>query len=254
MRIRSIKPEFWRDPDTTGRWPADLKLFYIGMWMVADDSGRFVWDDQLIASDLYPFERDADVSGLLRRLLKAGVVVAYEVAGRRYGYLPNFTKHQRINRPTESKLPEPSQALHEDSVSVHGGLTAGKDQGSGSREQGSGDSSEPPAAAEPPVSPVVASLPCVGHGPAEFAVTQRQAEAWSKAFPGCDVLGELRRMRAWAEANPTKRKTHKGTPAFVVRWLSKAQDGHAAGAGGKPAAAGPRGMAQVGTDWEAKPW
>ena len=40
MRIRSIKPEFFRDPDTTGRWPADLKIFYVGMWMVADDDGR----------------------------------------------------------------------------------------------------------------------------------------------------------------------------------------------------------------------
>ncbi len=75
MRIRSIKPEFWRDPDTTGRWPADLKLFYIGMWCVADDEGRFAWDPELIAADLFPYDRGADVAGLLDRLREAGRLV-----------------------------------------------------------------------------------------------------------------------------------------------------------------------------------
>ena len=34
-------------------------------------------------------------------------------------------------------------------------------------------------------------------------------------------------MAAWAEANPTRRKTDKGVRRFVVGWLSKEQDkGH----------------------------
>lgn len=134
MRIRSIKPEFWRDPDSTGRWPADLKLFYIGLWMVADDSGRFAWDEELIAADLFPFDRKADVGQLLERVLKTGRLVAYEAGGRRFGYLPKFSRHQRINRPTPSRLPEPPAGLPDGSVSAHGGLTAGRDQGAGSRE------------------------------------------------------------------------------------------------------------------------
>ncbi len=138
MRIRAIKPEFWRDPDTTGRWPADLKLFYIGLWMVADDDGRFAWDEDLIASDLYPFDRTVDVGALLQQLLQADRVQAYSVGGRRYGFIHNFSKHQKINRPTPSRLPPPPEGLTEHSLNTHGGLTAGKERkGSGIRDQGS---------------------------------------------------------------------------------------------------------------------
>jgi hypothetical protein len=236
MRIRSIKPEFFRDPDSTGRWPAELRVFYIGLWCVADDAGRFAWDEELIAADLFPFDRAADVAGLLNRLVQAERVVPYAVAGRKYGFLPKFAKHQRINRPTPSRLPEPPSGLTEDSVNPHGGLTSGRDQGSGSLDQGSGESAElvagaPPPAPPPPPSdtrptapPVVATLPCIGKGPQEFAVTEAQVAIWREAYPGVDILGEIRRANVWLEANPTKRKTYKGVPRFLVSWFGRAQD------------------------------
>lgn len=157
MRIRSIKPEFWRDPDTTGRWPGDLKLFYVGLWCVADDQGRFAWDADLIAADLFPFDRTADVAGLLERLRATGRVMRYEAAGRAFGFLPKFAKHQKINRPTASRLPPPPEGLTDDSVRAHGGLTPGawiRDQGSGSLEEAPrGEPTAPPAAPAPPSAP-----------------------------------------------------------------------------------------------------
>jgi hypothetical protein len=84
----------------------------------------------------------------------------------------------------------------------------------------------PPAERAPePDSPVVLELPCVGKGPKAFAVTERHVAEWREAFPGVDVTEQIRRARVWLDANPTKRKTQRGAPAFLVRWLSNAQDG-----------------------------
>lgn len=228
MRIRTIKPEFWRDPDSTGRWSDELKLFYIGLWCVADDAGRFVWDEELIAADLFPFNRDADVKRLLEQLRRTGRVLPYDVGGRKYGFLPKFAKHQRINRPTPSRLPEPPADLPEDSVSPPGGLIAGKERdqgkGSGSREQV--ESAELVADAPTPApSPVVFTLQCSGKGPSTYDVTQAQVDDWSATYPGVDVLAEIRKSAAWQEANPRRRKTHRGMAGHLVSWLGRAQDG-----------------------------
>lgn len=51
-----------------------------------------------------------------------------------------------------------------------------------------------------------------------------EARGWQKDFPGVDVPQQLRSMRSWLEANPTRRKTERGMRRFVVSWLSKAQD------------------------------
>jgi hypothetical protein len=223
VRIRTIKPEFFRDPDTTGRWPADLKVFYIGMWLVADDKGRFVWDEDLIAADLFPFDRKADVGHLLARLVAAGVVRQYEADGRKYGHIKNFAAHQRINNPTASKLPDPDASptgvLPESYVSPTVGLTPGK-EGKG-REGIKGEECSEPSS---PPSPAVALLPCVGKGPSEYAVTQAEVDGWAPAYPGVDVLVEVLKAKAWLESNPTKRKTHAGIPRFLVSWLGRAQD------------------------------
>lgn len=58
----------------------------------------------------------------------------------------------------------------------------------------------------------------------EYRVLLRDLNEWGIAFPAVDVAQELRQMRAWVAANPTKRKTRRGVSAFIVRWLSKAQD------------------------------
>ncbi len=53
-------------------------------------------------------------------------------------------------------------------------------------------------------------------------------EQWQQAYPAVDVLSELRRMEAWASANPVNRKSN--WQRFIVNWLTRAQD--RAGRGG----------------------
>jgi hypothetical protein len=59
-------------------------------------------------------------------------------------------------------------------------------------------------------------------------VLSELVEKWQKAYPAVDVLSELRRMEAWASANPVNRKSN--WQRFVVNWLTRAQD--RAGRGG----------------------
>jgi hypothetical protein len=47
---------------------------------------------------------------------------------------------------------------------------------------------------------------------------------WAEAFPAVDVRIECRKAHAWVKANLGRRKTAGGMPAFLCRWLGKAQD------------------------------
>lgn len=71
----------------------------------------------------------------------------------------------------------------------------------------------------------VIELACVGSKKNSVGITTDQLAQWQSDFPGVNVMGELRTMHAWLDANPTRRKTAKGIPRFVVAWLAKRQDG-----------------------------
>jgi hypothetical protein len=81
------------------------------------------------------------------------------------------------------------------------------------------------AASEPPVPPVL-TFPCSGkkNAPKEWHLTEAKLAEYREAFPGVDALAECRKALQWARDNPKKRKTAGGTPAFLTRWLSSAQD------------------------------
>lgn len=58
----------------------------------------------------------------------------------------------------------------------------------------------------------------------EFSVVSTQVEEWQKLYPAVDVLQELRAMRGWCLANPSKRKTKAGIVRFINGWLAREQD------------------------------
>lgn len=47
---------------------------------------------------------------------------------------------------------------------------------------------------------------------------------WKGTYPAVDVEQELKKMAAWSDANPTKRKTRRGIVRFINSWLSREQD------------------------------
>ncbi len=70
--------------------------------------------------------------------------------------------------------------------------------------------------------PIAISLPL--NDGSDFGISEVQAEKWTALFGAIDVRQELRKMKAWLEANPKRRKTKRGLMAFCVSWLTRAQD------------------------------
>jgi hypothetical protein len=127
-RIRTIKPEFWRNPELSTVSP-ETALLAIGLLNVADDEGWFFANENLLKADIFPLrECSLSIHGGLTDLSNIGYIRLFLTPdGRRYGHIVNFSKHQKINRPTPSKI-KGLQLLTEDSLSTHGGLTAGKER------------------------------------------------------------------------------------------------------------------------------
>lgn len=77
---------------------------------------------------------------------------------------------------------------------------------------------------EPPVpaisEPVLLTFPVTGKQ-REWHLTESKASEYRQTYPGLDVLGALRSARQWCVDNATKRKTHRGMPAFCARWLER---------------------------------
>jgi hypothetical protein len=55
VRVRLIRPAYWTDADLHTRLTADVREFYIGLWMLADDAGYVAWDLDRIGAELYPY-------------------------------------------------------------------------------------------------------------------------------------------------------------------------------------------------------
>lgn len=121
-RIRSIKPEFWSDRKMALKLSRDVRLFYVSLWNHADDEGRFNATTSVVKGATFP--HDEDIHGSVIELYMSALVhthrlVLYELDGERWGWLPHFLKHQRINRPTPSRIPAPPNDL----TNAHGWLT-----------------------------------------------------------------------------------------------------------------------------------
>ena len=147
MRIRTIKPEFWRSEDIAALSIED-RLLFIGLWSYVEDNGVGRDEPQLIQCDLYPLDTFTEASlrthGGLMRLSQQGLITRYEGPdGRKYLQVNSWDKHQKINRPSKPRLPQYNAencTLTEGSLSPHCTLTEGSlpEQGTGNREQGTG--------------------------------------------------------------------------------------------------------------------
>lgn len=112
MRIRSIKPEFYRSQDIADLDRAD-RLLFIGLWSYVDDNGVGIDDYRLIASDLFPLDEDQkEVREFVREGLatisRALLLDRYMVDGKSYIYISSWDRHQRVDRPNKTRYPRPS--------------------------------------------------------------------------------------------------------------------------------------------------
>lgn len=103
-RIRTIKPEFWRNKQLANL-PEFTRLLAIALLNYSDDEGFFECDEALIRGECFPYEIDViRITVAVRELSGIGYVVIKEVGDKTIGMVTKFKDHQVVNKPKKSKL------------------------------------------------------------------------------------------------------------------------------------------------------
>lgn len=222
MRIRSIKPEFWRSEDIS-RLSIEDRLLFIGLWSYVDDNGVGQDRESLVAADLFaddlsrdPRDTLARVSGGLERLSEAGRIVRYTVDGRAYLAVTNWERHQRIDKPNKPRYPLPTSenAVVNDTLATPSRDTRDTlatpsrlEQGNrGTEEQGSNTLGHPAGDRERTVTDDARSVhddeSNVSEAPSKSAPTAStyppEFEQWWAAYP--KKVGKRRALKDWKQA------------------------------------------------------
>lgn len=136
-RIRTIKPEFPQS-ESMGRVSRDARLLFVQLWTLADDSGRARGNSRMLASLLFPYDDDAPslIDEWLCELELAGCVRRYTVDNDSYLDIPNWLKHQKIDKPSPSKIPPFDEASRKVAKPRE---RSSEDQGPGPRTKDQGE-------------------------------------------------------------------------------------------------------------------
>lgn len=96
-----LKPEFFLD-ETLAQLEPYTKLLFIGLWTLADREGRLEDRPVKIRAQLFPYDPEADVEGMLcslalevKEATRTGFIVRYEIEGKRYIQIRAFKAHQK---------------------------------------------------------------------------------------------------------------------------------------------------------------
>ncbi|WP_135235653.1 hypothetical protein [Nocardia sp. CS682] len=228
MRIRTVKPEFWRSKNISDIDDWGIRLLFVGLWSYVDDNGVGVDRLPVIAADLFAddLSRDAPetfarVARGLERLAADKLITRYSVDGRDFLYVTGWSRHQRIDRPSKPRYPVPTcgDTGNRETLAREGRTleqTSPLEQGNrGTEEQGTAPakprgrrpvSGKAPRATSHP-------LPLSWHPTDAHYALGRDRGLSTQA-----VDHEHNKMRNWAEANGTKRVNWD---AQFRNWLTK---------------------------------
>ncbi|MFD9715846.1 hypothetical protein [Streptomyces sp. NPDC059076] len=183
-RIRTIKPELWESEDIASV-SVTATLTFIGLLTQADDEGRHRDHAAIIAGRLWALRQEhtpAHVARDLEELAGAGLICRYTGCdGRTYLHIVTWEKHQRIDRPSASRLPRCPQhqmgrkcAEHATSPCPTPQSTATAARATPSRDLSCADTSELPRGLDQPISPA---------SPPAGSLAQRTSETTSAEPP-----------------------------------------------------------------------
>lgn len=147
-RIRTLKPEFWTHEDLSAL-PEATHMLAAALLNYADDEGYFNANPGLIKAACSPLrEPSVSVHDSLKLLAEVGYLAFGTGAdGKRYGRVVTFDEHQRVNRPTPSKI-KALGIVWDGSGRTHAQLSEDSPP-EGNREQGTGKGKEESIGASP---------------------------------------------------------------------------------------------------------
>lgn len=111
-RNRMIKPKFW-DDSKIAKISRDSRLLYIGLWTFSDDVGVVIGNSIWLKSKIFPYDQIQvqQFEKWLSELATHGFICQFSYKGENFIYLPNFARHQVINRPNVDDLNIPKYQL-----------------------------------------------------------------------------------------------------------------------------------------------
>ena len=132
MRMRMVKPEFFLDEELAEISPL-ARLFFIGLWLTADRSGRLEDRPERLRVQILPYDKKADVGKILSELAAANFIIRYEVANLRLIQIRSFGKHQRPH-PQEPISELPPVTSTESVISYKNTATSSKNTSTSSKD------------------------------------------------------------------------------------------------------------------------
>jgi hypothetical protein len=107
-RSRNIKPGFFQNEDLAECHPL-ARILFSGLWCEADRAGRLEDRPKRIKASVLPYD-DCDPDELLEQLRVRGFILRYEIGGKRYIQIVEFSKHQAPHiKEAASTIPAPDK-------------------------------------------------------------------------------------------------------------------------------------------------
>jgi|GEM_PF-4674459 len=111
FRDRLIKAEFWGD-SFFFRLSAPLRLLFVGLWGLAEDSGCLEFDSLLLKCQLFGGPEDSGITPELieqwrNQLVEAGKLIPYQAQEKEYLFIRNFHKYQTLRHYSAPTTPLP---------------------------------------------------------------------------------------------------------------------------------------------------
>src|SRR5690554_1678413 len=109
MRRRMLNPDFFTDPDIVANFDAFGRLFYQGLWCVAEDSGCLELNPLFLKMKIFPGDNISleQIQEYIDELIRLEKIFEYKVDDKNYGWLKNFNKHQTLSKPSSPTVPLP---------------------------------------------------------------------------------------------------------------------------------------------------
>jgi hypothetical protein len=249
---RSIPTNLFASPDFFELSSNTTRLILVGIILDADDEGRGSAHPRLLARKLD--QAQEDIVRALEELTAHGMLLCYEVAGRRYYWLCHWQKYQTLSKPTPSLYPAPpdifqaEQKMPRETQKNPGDSRETPSEGEGKGKKKRTEREENRSEAEGNLPAVITRFPTATCNSAsssasssktleemteqiasllKLSASQELREVVQEFLPvtTLSLVGEAIEAHAWI-ANAQRNHTQQPmTPAFFRRWLRRAQQG-----------------------------
>ena len=131
-RNRMIKPKFWED-EKLAMISFGARLTYIALWNFSDDYAVVKGNPLWLKNNIFPYDEKltrAEFEGWVDELKGNRRIVAFDVKGEAFFWIPKFSEHQKIQKPSkDARNPPVPQEVVEDYLNSLGMVAEYSDSG-----------------------------------------------------------------------------------------------------------------------------